>query len=125
MRGAKFYMKFKRNENETDLELIYRVCSNKDVIGTWEDVAVILNQLLYKDYTSSAYRKKFQSFKSMLEANSKLFTNVDNQLEELEIQRKLLQKERVKLRTEKLEYNNVAVIDAKLGSDIKVTQSYL
>ena len=42
-------MKFKRNENETDLELIYRVCSNKDVIGTWEDVAVILNQLLYKD----------------------------------------------------------------------------
>nr|DAI30868.1 MAG TPA: DNA polymerase II small subunit [Caudoviricetes sp.] len=98
-------MKFKRNENETDLELIYRVCSNKDVIGTWEDVAVILNQLLHKDYTSSAYRKKFQSFKSMLEANSKLFTNVDNQLEELEIQRKLLQKERVKLRTEKLEYN--------------------
>lgn len=27
--------------------------------------------------------------------------------------------------TEKLEYNNVAVIDAKLGSDIKITQSYL
>ena len=98
-------MEFKRYENETDLELIYRVCSNKDNIGTWQDVANILNNLLGKNYTDSAYRKKFQSFKSMLDANIKLFTDTDSQLEEIKEQQKILQKERIKLRTEKLEYN--------------------
>ena len=42
-------MEFKRLENETDEELIYRVCSQKEAIGTWEDVKDILNSLLGSD----------------------------------------------------------------------------
>lgn len=39
-------MSYTRKPNETDDELIYRICSEKDVIGTWNTVADILNELL-------------------------------------------------------------------------------
>lgn len=106
-------MEFKRYENESDNELIYRVCSQKDSIGTWDDVANILNNLLGNDYGSSAYRKKYQSFNSIFEANSNKFASVDAQIEELKEQKRILEKERVKLRTEKLEYNRWLREDAR------------
>ena len=34
--------KYNRYDMETDEELIYRICSNKDKIGSWQDVADIL-----------------------------------------------------------------------------------
>jgi hypothetical protein len=51
-------MKYQRYENESDEELIYRVCKDKDLIGTWTDVADILNELLGQEYTESKYRKR-------------------------------------------------------------------
>ena len=38
-------MNYSRKENESDEELIYRVCSDKDLIGSWQDVADILNSV--------------------------------------------------------------------------------
>ena len=43
-------------EAETDEELIYRICSEKETIGSWQDVANILNKLLNQEYTESKYR---------------------------------------------------------------------
>ena len=54
--------KYKRLDNETDEELIYRICLNKDTIGPWNDVKDILNELLNVDYGETTYRKKFQVF---------------------------------------------------------------
>ena len=48
-----------RLENEQDDELIYRVCKDKELIGSWEDVKDILNDLLGYDYGESTYRKKY------------------------------------------------------------------
>ena len=75
---------YKRLDGETPEELIYRVCSDKDSIGSWNDVAIILNTLLNQDYGESTYRKKFQSFNKMLDANRKNFSDSSKQLAELD-----------------------------------------
>lgn len=95
---------YKRFENETDDELIYRICQDKDQIGTWQDVANIINELTNSDFGESTYRKKFQSFEKLLSANQSKFIDPDTQLKEIEIQKRELQKAKVKLQTEKLEY---------------------
>ena len=94
-----------RLENESDEELIYRVCSAKEQIGTWEDVADILNKLLGTEYTSSKFRKQFQAFEKMLKANEGKFFTDDGYLKELQKERQELQKEKQKLSDERIELN--------------------
>lgn len=96
---------YKRYENESEDELILRIGQQKEAIGTWDDVANVLNNLLGYDYKSSKYRKDFQVFQRMLEANQSKFADGDAQLEEIKIQKRELTKERIKLQTEKLEYS--------------------
>lgn len=96
---------YKRFENETDEELIYRICEDKDQIGSWQNVANIINELTGNDYGESTYRKKYQAFKKMLEANQSRFVDTDTQLREIQLAQRELEKERKKLQTEKLEYN--------------------
>lgn len=98
-------MNYKRYESETDEELIYRICSEKETIGSWQDVANILNNLLNQEYTESKYRKQFQAFQKMLSANQARFTDSSVQLEQIKEEQRNLIKERNKLQTEKLEYN--------------------
>lgn len=43
-------MNYERKFGETDDEVIYRVCADKEQIGTWDDVRDILNQVLGQDY---------------------------------------------------------------------------
>lgn len=96
---------YKRFENETDEELIYRICKDKDQIGSWQNVANIINELTGNDFGESTYRKKYQAFKKMLEANQSKFVDSEAQLKEIEIQKRELQKERNKLYATKTEYS--------------------
>jgi len=98
-------VEYRRFENETDDELIYRICSQKDVIGTWDDVGDILNKLTGNDYNESAYRKKYQAFQKILNANQAKFADSSVQLSALKEEQRNLIKERNKLQTEKIEYN--------------------
>ena len=54
---------YRRFDGETDEELIYRVTGDKDKIGSWQDVADILNELLGTEYTESKFRKQRQACK--------------------------------------------------------------
>lgn len=94
--------KYNRYDMETDEELIYRICSNKDKIGSWQDVADILNGLLGTEFTESKFRKQFQAFEKMLEANREKFIDGDAQLEEIRLATETLKKERLKLQATKL-----------------------
>lgn len=98
-------MNYRRFENESDDELIYRITGDKDKIGTWKDVADILNKLLGTDYNESAFRKKRQIFDKMMNANQSKFVNSNTQLEEINEKIRELSKERIKLQTEKQEYS--------------------
>lgn len=68
-------------------------------------MANIINELTGDDFGESTYRKKFQAFQKMLDANQSKFVDSDAQLEEITLQKRELEKAKVKLQTEKLEYN--------------------
>lgn len=105
--------KYKRFENETDEEIIFRICSDKDEIGTWQDVADILNEILGTEYNESKFRKSYQAFQKMMSANRSKFTDCNTQLEEINNKIRELEKERKKLQTEKIEYNKLLREEAR------------
>ena len=109
-------IKYKRFENESDEELILRICQDKDKIGTWADVADILNELTGNEYTESKYRKQFQIFQKMLAANQSKFVDSNEQLDEINQARIELEKEKVKLRDERNEYKKIVREQARKES---------
>lgn len=139
-------MAYTRLENESDEELIYRVCQDKEIIGSWQAVADILNKLLGAEYTESKYRKQYQAFQKMLDANgSRIFTD-DDYLQEIKEQQQELKKERQKLSDERVELNkrireearkesfeemikrvvseNTPAIEVNVGKREKITNDY-
>ena len=84
-------MSYTRKPNETDDELIYRICSEKDVIGTWNTVADILNELLNIHMDESTYRKKYAKLKHPVKTSQEI-----ESINEIE-------KEKIKLRDERNE----------------------
>ena len=54
-----------RKDVELEEEYIYRIWSHKDDIGSWYDVADIINENLGYEYTESKYRKQFQAYQKM------------------------------------------------------------
>ncbi len=74
------------------------------MIGSWNDVRDILNELLGTDFGESTFRKKFQAFQKMFKANESKFVDTEY-IGELQEQKLALQKERYKFQTEKLENN--------------------
>lgn len=105
---------YKRFENESDEELIYRVCSDKDSIGSWQDVANILNDLLGTEYTESKFRKQFQAFNKMLNANRGKFTDSDEQIKEIEVQKRELERKKIQFRDERNAWQKQNYADARV-----------
>jgi hypothetical protein len=95
---------FHKLPNEGETEYIYRICSNKDEIGSWIDVARLLNVELGYEYTESKYRKDYNAFQKIFDANKDKFFD-DRHLQSLREQQESIRKERYMLQTEKLEYN--------------------
>ena len=118
-------MEFKRLENESDEELIYRVCSQKDAIGTWDDVKDVLNELLDCDYGESTYRKKFQAFQKLMQANEHKFLDDDNYIKELRLERQELAKEKQKLSDERTELNRQIREQARRESYLDMIKNVL
>lgn len=99
------YSTYKRFENESTDELIYRICQDKDKIGTWQDVANIINELTGDDFGESTYRKKYQSFQKMLSANQSKFADSESQLREIEDQIRELERIKIQFRDERRSWN--------------------
>ena len=99
--------KYKRIDGESEQELIYRICSEKDKIGTWSDVQNVLNSILGKHYQESTYRKSYQSFNKMMKANRKKFVDSDEQLKEMDRKIEELKRERIKTQTCNIERNRI------------------
>ena len=89
---------YKRFENETDEELIYRITSDKELIGSWQKVADILNELLGTNYTESKFRKERQYFDRMYNSNQKKLSDIDEQIEELEQKKRELERAKIQFR---------------------------
>lgn len=104
---------WQRIEGETDNQYIFRICSHKDEIGTWYDVADIINETLGLDKDECCYRKSWKAFQDLQKVN------VDNTLDGQEIlqdirnERRELEKEKVKFRDERNEVRRLMRIQAR------------
>ena len=106
---------FKRLDNEDENAYIWRVCDNKDLIGTWQDVCSLLNSELNHDYNESWYRKMYQSFMMVFDSiKDKYFNN--EQLKKMEQKKQEIIKERCRLSDERTAYNRMLRNDARLES---------
>lgn len=106
-----------RLDGETDEEVIFRICQCKDEIGTWSDVAEILNDILGFEYTESKYRKQYQAFEKILNANKKHIFD-DDYANSIEEKKQELYKERQRLSDERTSLNR------KLREDARATANY-
>lgn len=116
---------YKRFENESEEELIYRICQDKDVIGSWTDVADILNELLNYEYTESKYRKQYQSFQKMLTANQAKFADTEACSEELEMKMRELERLKIKYRDERNAWQKQNYIDARVEQKLDYLEEEL
>lgn len=96
---------WKRQDGESEYQYVYRLGSNKDVIGTWADIANLANREFGYEYTESKYRKMYKAFVDMFEENKDKLVSADCMSSDIAQQKNALLKERKKLQTEKLEYN--------------------
>lgn len=100
-------MEYKRNNGETPEAFVYRVCSNKDKLGSWDRVADIINKELGVKLKPGTYRKKYQSFEKIFLGNKALFNNGSSPTEEIEVKIRELKEERTKLNDERAAYNRL------------------
>ena len=87
---------YKKMQNESEYEYIFRICSIKHKIGSWEKVRDIINKELNYNFSSSRYRKPYEYGLKMFEANKGKFLS-DEYLMEIEKQKSELRSERYKL----------------------------
>ena len=104
-------MDYKRIEGESDKELINRICSEKENIGSWKDVADILNELLGTRFTESKYRKNYRLYSEGYRDSQLKTTN--EHCKEIEDKIKELKKERIKLQTLNIERNKIDRVEAR------------
>ena len=102
---------YTRLPNETDEALILRICRDKSLIGSWDDVATVLNELLGANYRPNTYRNKFQSYDKFRQVD--LDKSESSLLEEIKEQRRELEKEKIKLQTANIERRRMDRCEAK------------
>lgn len=116
---------YKRFDGESDEELIYRITGEKDQIGSWQDVADILNELLGTEYTESKFRKQRQAFDKMVAANQSKFADSDAQLKEIEVQKRELERKKIQFRDERNAWQKQNFTDARVEEKLDKLESEL
>ena len=96
-------MEYHRLDNESDKDLINRICSEKDNIGSWQDVADVLNELLGTCFTESKYRKNFKLYSEGFQDSQQLA--LSEHTDKISQQLSDIKKERIKLQTLNVERN--------------------
>ena len=109
---------YERLPGESDDELIFRICKDKDLIGSWNDVAQILNGITGKNYGESKYRKDFSTFTRLFEANRQSLGASDRQISEIEEKIRELQAEKIRLRDERTAWNKQNYICARVDQKL-------
>jgi len=104
---------FSKLESEDRNQYICRICSLKETIGTWQDVADIIRTELNENYDESAYRKIFQSFQKIFESTKQDY--LDNTIiEEIDKKKDILYKQQVKTFDKMREYRKTLRDEARI-----------
>lgn len=92
---------------ETDAQYVYRVCRSKDEIGTWTDVAGVINETLGWDKGECAYRKTWKAYQDLQQVSEVDTASTEELLESIREERRELEKARVKMRDERNEVSRL------------------
>lgn len=104
----------KRMENENDEQYFYRICNMKETLGfTWPQMAEIFNNEFGCNKGDTAYRKRWNAFKSVLDANTDKIVGDNSYSNELQEQIDELYKAKRSLADQRREYNKMLVSDAR------------
>lgn len=113
---------YKRFEGEKEKAYIYRICSMKDRIGSWDDVAAILNKELDHNYSSSAYRKRFQYTQTTNSDREDILSDNQKIIEEIKEERRALARETIALRDERSALSRIVREEARLDELVKIIE---
>lgn len=105
--------KWPRIEGETDNQYIFRICSHKDEIGTWCDIAEIINETLGLEKDECCYRKSWKAFQDMQKVNVDNAFDGQEILQNIQEERRALEKEKVKFRDERNEVRRLMRLQAR------------
>lgn len=105
--------------------MVYRICQDKEQIGSWQDVANVINELTGNDYGESTYRKKFQAFQKMLYANQSKFADSNAQLKEIEEKNRELERKKIQFRDERNAWQKQNFIDARVEEKLNLLEEEL
>jgi len=112
-------MEIKRFVNESDEELIFRVCSLKST-ETWQEIADGLNKELNQEYTESKYRKQYQAFQRMFDSVKHKIVDSSEHIDELEKKQDELYKQQVRTRDKLREYRGAIRQESRIENIIEV-----
>lgn len=121
-------IKLKRMSDETFDDYVWRICSNKD-IGKydiiWEQVAEILNSESGKNYTSSKWRKNYQMMKKGYERAISKEVEHSDALDELELKKIEIQKEKRKLFDTRIAFNELVRNQSRKENILEEVRAYI
>lgn len=104
----------KRIENETDDQYFYRVCSMKESLGfTWPQMAEIFNAEFGCNKGDTAYRKRWNSFSGVFNANADKLVGNGVYSNELREQIDDVYKAKKQLSDQRREYNKILTAEAR------------
>ena len=111
-------MEWTRLEGESEEHLLMRLVAQKEQIGTWDDIARIMNELTGQNYGESRYRKNYSSFQKMYDANLDTLTDFGNYSESVAEQRRELEKAKIQFRDERNAWNKQNYVNARVEKDL-------
>lgn len=95
----------KRLPDESQDQYFYRICNMKDTLGfTWPQMAEIFNSEFGCEKGDTAYRKEWAAFQRIFNANVDKLVGDTTYLDELKDLKHELEKEKIKVRDERLDY---------------------
>lgn len=116
---------YKRYEGETEDQLLFRIGNDKEKIGTWPEVACILNQLTGHNYDSSTWRKRYTAFQKMLDANKDKIITSKAQLNEIDEKKRELERLKIQFRDERNAWQKQNYIDARVEQKLDYLETKL
>ena len=111
-------MEWTRLKNESEEHLLMRLVAQKDQIGTWDDIARIMNELTGNSYGECKYRKSYKAFQKMYDANMDTLTDFGNYSETIAEQKRELEKARIQYRDERNAWNKQNHLEARVEKDL-------
>ena len=118
-------MEWTRLENESEEHLLMRLVAQKDQIGTWDDIAKIMNELTGQSYSECKYRKSYKAFQKMFDANLDTLTDFASYSNAIAEQKRELEEAKIQFRDERSAWNKQNYLGARVEQKLDYLEQML